>query len=122
MPIFAGYSGYSFSGSSIATCLLWHGEILYGYALVGMFAFSFRHWKPRQLVIGAVVLLSFAIAWNVKDYFREKNAFDQATAAQQKKEKGKALTKEEEGAIADWQSIVDEKKPSKEKLNEEIEA
>ena len=102
--------------------LLWDGEILYTYAIVGMFAFSFRHWKPRQLVIGAIVLLFFATAWNVKDYFHEKNAFDLAIAAQQKKEQGKALTKKEESAIADWQSIVDEKKPSKEKLNEEIEA
>ena len=102
--------------------LLWHGEILYTYAIVGMFAFTFRHWKPRQLVIGAIVLLLFATAWNVKDYFNEKNAFDQARAAQQKKEQGKALTKKEESAITAWESIVAEKKPSAEKLNEEIEA
>ena len=78
--------------------------------------------SPRQLLIGTIVLLSFATAWSVKDYFHEKNAFDLATAAQQKKEQGKALTKKEESAIADWQSVVHEKKPSKEKLNEEIEA
>jgi len=102
--------------------LLWHGEILYTYSIVGMFAFSFRHWKPRQLVIGAIVLLLFATAWSVKDYFHEKNAFDLATAAQQTKEQGKALTKKEERAIADWQSIFHDKKPSAEKLNEEIEA
>lgn len=102
--------------------LMWHGEILYAYALVGMFAFSFRHWKPRHLVIGAIVLLSFATALKVKDYYQEKNTMEQATVAQQKKEEGKPLTKKEEGAIKDWQAIVDEKKPSKEKLKEEIEA
>jgi uncharacterized protein len=102
--------------------LLWHGEILYTYAIIGMFAFSFRHWKPRQLVIGAIVLLLLATAWSVKDYFYEKNTFDLATAAQQKKEKGTTLTKKEESAIADWQSIFSEKKPTTEKLNEEIDA
>ena len=122
MLIFAAYSGYFLFGIIHCYLLLWDGEILYTYAIVGMFAFSFRHWKPRQLVIGAIVLLFFATAWNVKDYFHEKNAFDLATAAQQKKEQGKSLTKKEESAITDWQSIVDEKKPSKEKLNEEIEA
>jgi len=101
---------------------LWHGEILYSYALVGMFAFTFRHWKPRHLVVGAIVLLCCATAWNVKDYFHEKNAFNLAAAAQQKKEQGNALTKKEESAIADWQSIFHEKKPTAEKLNEEIEA
>src|SRR5688572_7285711 len=87
-----------------------------------MFAFSFRHWQPRQLVIGCLVLLFFASAWNFKDYMHEKNTFELATAAQQKKDKGNALTKKQESAITDWQSIYDEKKPSQEKLNEEIEA
>jgi uncharacterized protein len=101
---------------------LWHGEILYSYALVGMFAFTFRHWGPRRLVIGAIVLLSCSTAMIVKDYVQEKNAFELATAAKQKKEEGKTLTKKDEKAIADWQSIFHEKKPSAEKLNEEIEA
>ena len=101
---------------------MWHGEILYSYALVGMFAFSFRHWKPRYLVIGSIVLFSLATALSVKDYFKEKNAMERASVAQQKKDEGKSLTKKEEGAIDHWQSIVNEKKPSKEKLQEEIEA
>ncbi|HZB15028.1 MAG TPA: DUF418 domain-containing protein [Chryseolinea sp.] len=102
--------------------LLWDGEILYTYAIVAMFAFSFRHWKPGQLVIGCLVLLFFASAWNFKDYMHEKNTFELATAAKQKKDKGNALTKKEESAIMDWQSIYHEKKPSQEKLNSEIEA
>jgi uncharacterized protein len=73
-------------------------------------------------VIGCLVLLFFASAWNFKDYMHEKNTFELATAAQQKKDKGNALTKKEESAITNWQSIYDEKKPSQEKLNEEIEA
>ena len=72
--------------------------------------------------ICAIVLLLFATAWNVNDYFNEKNAFDLARATQRKKEQGKALTKEEESAITAWESIVAEKKPSTEKLDEEIEA
>lgn len=30
--------------------LLWDGEILYSYGIVGMFAFSFRHLKPKHLI------------------------------------------------------------------------
>ncbi len=102
--------------------LLWHGEILYSYALVGMFAFTFRHWNPRRLLIGVVVLLTCATAMSVKDYFQEKTAFEQATVVQMKKEEGKTVTKKEEKAIADWQGILDSKKPSAEAIKEEIEA
>ena len=33
--------------------LLWDGEVLYPYALIGMFAFSFRNWEPKHLIMGA---------------------------------------------------------------------
>lgn len=102
--------------------MLWHGEILFSYALVGLFAFSFRHRNPRQLVVGAAVVLCCASAWSMKAYFSEKNAFDRATLAQQKRDEGVMLTTTEEGAIEDWQAIYNERKPSQEKLNEEINA
>ena len=102
--------------------LLWHGEILFSYALVGMFAFSFRSWNPRQLMIGAIVLFSLATGLSVRAYLKEKNAFDRATAAQQKMNNGGTLATDEKAAIERWQSIVTEKEPSQEKLNEKIEA
>ena len=102
--------------------LLWDGEILYPYALVGMFAFSFRNWTPKHLIIGAIVLLSCATALNVKDYFQDKIAFEEASTAQHKKTEGQKLTKDEEQAIEKWNGIVAERKPSKEEINEDIEA
>ena len=102
--------------------LLWHGEILFSYALVGMFAFSFRYWNPRQLMIGAIVLFSLATGLSVRAYLKEKNAFDRATAAQQKMNDGGTLATDEKAAIEHWQSNVTEKEPSQEKLNEKIEA
>ena len=102
--------------------LLWHGEILFSYALVGMFAFSFRHWNPRKLVIAGIVLFALAMGLSTRYYLKQKNAFDVAAAAQQKKENGGTLAKDEEAAIVHWESIVAEKTPSKEKLNEKIEA
>lgn len=38
--------------------LLWWGDILNHYALVGMILFFFRNWRPRALVTTAIILLT----------------------------------------------------------------
>lgn len=38
--------------------LLWWGDILQHYALIGLILFFFRNWRPRALVITGVILLS----------------------------------------------------------------
>ena len=102
--------------------LLWEGEILYSYAIVGMFAFSFRHLKPKQLIIGATSILLVATALSTKDYFQAKNMFESATTAEQKKSKGENLNKEEEHAIEQWNNKVSEMKATPEQVKDEMEA
>lgn len=102
--------------------LLWHGEILYCYALTGMFAFSFRVWKPKHLVIGAIVLLLIPTSLSIKDYYQSQSSFVMANKAQFKKDQGTILTKEENKSIENWKAEVAEKKPSQEKINEDIAA
>ena len=38
--------------------LIWYGDILTAYALIGMVAVFMRHWSPRRLVIASLVLLA----------------------------------------------------------------
>ncbi|HMB09722.1 DUF418 domain-containing protein [Saliniramus sp.] len=38
--------------------LIWYGDILTAYALIGMIAVFMRHWSPRRLVIAGFVLLA----------------------------------------------------------------
>lgn len=102
--------------------LLWDGEILYCYGIVGMFAFSFRHLKPKHLIIGAAVIFSIAALLSAKDYFQAKDTFEKATAATVKKNKGETLNKEEEKAIANWDAKVAEMKSTPEQLKEEMDA
>jgi uncharacterized protein len=102
--------------------LLWHGEILYAYGIVGMFAFSFRHLVPKTLIIAAGIFLTLATAWNIKDYYANKNDYENARAATNKKNKGISLSKTENKAIEKWESIVQEHKPDSAKKAEEIAA
>lgn len=102
--------------------LLWEGEILYTYGIVGMFAFSFRHLSPKFLLIGAAVILLTSAAFSVNDYFTYRNTYEQSNAALQKKESGVALTKEENAAIEKWNGIVDHEKATPEQLKGEMTA
>lgn len=102
--------------------LLWDGEILYSYAIVGMFAFSFRHLKPKYLLIGATIILVIATAFGVKDYFKYKDAFEKVTVAETKKINGQTLSKEDSTAIEKWNGIVKEEKATPEQLKQEMSA
>jgi uncharacterized protein len=103
-----------------AYILLWDGEILYPYAIVGMFVFSFRHLMPKQLIIAAIVLICFTTAWASKDYFNTKSAFDKATEATARQEAGQTLSKEDSLSVKSWEDKVADQKPSQEKIDEDI--
>jgi uncharacterized protein len=102
--------------------LLWGGEILYSYAIVGMFAFSFRHLKPKNLLIGATIILLIATAFWVKDYFKYKDAFEKVTVANTKKINGQTLSKEDSTSIEKWNGFVKEEKVTPEQLKQEMDA
>jgi len=101
-----------------AYLLLWYGEILYPYALLGMFAYSFRNLAPGRLVLCALVLSLGLTALNVKDYAQAEAAFAKYTAAAGKQWAGAALTKQDEKALATWQGIVASKKATPEVVAE----
>lgn len=99
--------------------LLWTGEILYTYGLMGMLAFSFRHLSPTKLIIGTVVFLSLATLWNANDYLNNKKKYDDYTAANTKKSQSVTLTKQDSTAISSWEDVVKERKPNQEKIDKE---
>jgi len=103
-----------------AYLLLWEGEILYAYSILGMFAFSFRHWQPKYLVMGAIFLLVCATALDIKSHVKLTEKHDKAMVAEAKKAKGEKLLKEDSVSIEKWKEILDKHRPSKEKIAEDI--
>ncbi|MCP1381646.1 DUF418 domain-containing protein [Runella salmonicolor] len=102
--------------------LLWDGDILYTYGIVGMFAFSFRHLAPKYLILASAIILIVAAAFNVKDYFKIKDAFGKVTIAQTKKTTGENLVKEDSTAIEKWNAILKEEKATPTQVKEEMTA
>ena len=102
--------------------LLWNGEILYAYAIIGMFAFSFRHMEPKKLIIIAALLISCGVLWEVSDYRGDVALNKAAMEAEAKKAKGLTLTKEDSTSMTTWEEKLKKNKPGPEKIKEEIDA
>ena len=102
--------------------LLWDGEILYAYGIVGMFAFSFRHLSPKKLILGLALMLAFDTALTVKEYYSTNELYSTSIAANLKKTKGDSLTIAEKKAISKWEDKVKESKASPQQLKDEMTA
>ncbi|MCF6295567.1 MAG: DUF418 domain-containing protein [Flavobacteriaceae bacterium] len=83
--------------------LLWTGEILYDYALMGFMVFSFRNLSPKKLILTAFLLFSIGALWNYADYKKDVKLVNQVELAESYKVEGKELTKELKEATAKWE-------------------
>jgi uncharacterized protein len=92
--------------------LLWTGEILYNYALMGFIVFSFRNMAPKKLILIAAFLFSAGALWTYADHKSNVKFAEEVTMAGTFKAEGKALTKELKEADEKWQKRQEERSPS----------
>jgi uncharacterized protein len=92
--------------------LLWTGEILYNYALMGFLVFSFRNMAPKKLILIAAFLFSAGTLWNFAEHKSNVKFAEQVTMANAHKAAGKALTKELQEADEKWQKLQEERSPA----------
>ncbi len=93
--------------------LLWTGEILYDYALMGFLVYSFRNLKAKTLFISALLLFSVGTVWNYFEYRQDIKMLDQVELAKEYKASGMALTSDMEEATASWAEIEKSRSPEK---------
>ena len=95
-----------------AYLLLWVGEILYSYALMGFLVFSFRNMAAKKLILVAAFLFSAGAFWNYADYRNDVKLVEQVALVNGLKAKGKPLTKELKEADEKWQKREAERSPA----------
>jgi uncharacterized protein len=91
--------------------LLWTGEILFSYALMGFLVYSFRNLAPKKLIIIAVFLFAAGTLWNYTEYKSDVKLMKNVALVEQYKTDGVALTKELEEASTKWEEIQKERSP-----------
>ncbi len=102
-----------------AYILLWHGEILYPYALFGLMLFPFRNSSVKTLLVCGVALTCIGIVWDVSDYTSSLETRKEGIAAALLKKQGDSLSKEQQAAFDAWEKIHKKKTP--EEVKEQIE-
>jgi uncharacterized protein len=96
--------------------LLWWGEILYPYAMLGLVLYPMRRLSPRGLIIlGSVlaVLLTLAMAGEA---YRGAAMQEEAAAADAALQRGESLTDEQRKAQQDWRDRLKGAKPDAREL------
>jgi uncharacterized protein len=98
--------------------LLWEGDILYSYALCGLFLFPFRHVAPRRLILLGTLALAVSVPRAAAVAVHRADLRARATAASTAKAARQTLTRAQEDAISDWEEITDDYQPNAETLRE----
>ena len=102
--------------------LLWFGDILFHYALMGMLIFWFRKRSPRALMIIAFTLLSVGMLASFSGGTMMQQLQKEVAEVQQLKDAGEALTEEQDEILKQWQDMSAFMKPPLEQVAEDTAA
>ena len=91
--------------------LLWTGEILFNYALMGFIVFALRNMAPRKLLIAAAVLFSIGAVWNYADHRSNLQFVEAAEEARAIMEEGGDLNFEQRAVLHKWETMEHKRSP-----------
>jgi uncharacterized protein len=101
---------------------IWWGDILFFYAVLGLFLFPLRRLSSRTLVIAGLVLLLIGAGRGLLSALDLRGVRAAAQAADAAASRGQTLTDAEKQAQSTWQERVKDAKVDPEALNKEIAA
>jgi uncharacterized protein len=82
--------------------LLWIGEILYQYAIMGLLVYSFRNMIPTKLIAIAVFLFAAGSLWNYMDYRKEVKFMEDVAKMQALQAENKPLDRDLQKVSYKW--------------------
>jgi uncharacterized protein len=85
-----------------AYILLWPGDILYSYALVGLLLFPFRNLSVKQLILTAFIVLAIASYFENKTLYDRKEVITKGKAAEMLVAQKKPLSEEQKAFLGRW--------------------
>ena len=103
-----------------AYVLLWSGDILYYYGLVGLSLFVFRNVAPRKLIAASAVIMILQTAVSISDWYSYHEVSTAAAEAQAARSAGDVLTQRQSDAIDTLATVNEGFKPSQEELQKTV--
>jgi uncharacterized protein len=101
--------------------LIWMGDILFGYALVGMAAYVMRKRRPRTLIILACVFLPLPLLFNFGNAIHTEQVMQQVAELEAQQSSGEELDEEQLAILDDWAQQRAFMFPTDEDLRNEVE-
>lgn len=102
--------------------LLWVGDILFHYALVGMLVYPARKWRPRTLIIVACLLLPVAPLLSFAGHGYLSQLSERVTSIRAAEARGATVTPEQQADLDEWRPIAVFISPSAEDIREDLDA
>ena len=102
--------------------LIWHGDILYPYAVSGLLLFAVRNWPPRAMLTVAGAMFVILGIGSVHQGFERIETRQKAEAAIALDKKGGKLTKEQKKVKEEWEQTLKRSNPPREEMVKEVEA
>ncbi len=102
--------------------LLWFGDILFHYALMGMLIYPLRRLSPRTLLITASVLLAIGVLMQVGGGAYMSKLQAQGAEIQRLQAAGETLSEEQEATLEQWDAMSVFMKPVEQQVAEDTAA
>jgi len=102
--------------------LIWYGDILFPYAMMGLLLYPLRKLSPRALLVTAGIMVLVMTCDALRNYFHLRNQQREYVQIQADEKAGKKLTSNQEDKKKEWEEAVAEYSPSAEDLKKETDA
>jgi uncharacterized protein len=102
--------------------LIWFGDILFTYAVIGMLVFLVRKRRPKTLIIIACLLLPLALFMSYGFSVNAEQTQAEASEITALQQAGEELTEEQEKLLDDWEQFRAFVAPTDADLQKDLEA
>src|SRR5262245_23793970 len=102
--------------------LIWFGDILLPYAMMGLLLFPLRKLSPRALLITAAIMMLVMTGDAVRYYFQQKNEQREYAQILADEKAGKGLSTDQQDTKKDWEDTLRDVSPSVDDLKRETDA
>jgi uncharacterized protein len=102
--------------------LLWDGDILFLYGLLGMMLYPLRHRTPKQLLAAAAVVLVLQTGVSVLQYRGYQELVANGVEAQAAEEHGEPLTEQQRSSLVALEDELENFKPSPAQIDFAVDA
>ena len=102
--------------------LIWDGDILFPYAMMGLLLYPLRKISPKALLITAGIMMLCIAGSGLGYHYHLMKQHREYNVVQADEKAGKKLTKDQEETKKDWEQTVTDFTPSADDLKKETEA